>query len=144
MSAMFLRALAGCAALALGGCGTCVSVIGTYDEVWAATREVMESVPEQSTTRSPRLLFGEGTIEIVTTPKHLGGELFHRAQIEPVGGEGSSERKVCIRIQYLDPNPDDADSIRARRRVDLEEAIRDEIARRFGVSVEAPEASADN
>jgi len=112
------------------GCGTCVTINGTYEEIWDATESVLAELPDQSAALPRRVSFVEGTIEVVTLPRFLGGEMHHHAQIEPAGGDEARDYKLCVRVRHLDPRPGDPDSMKAHRRSDIEQALADEIKRR--------------
>ncbi|MHC4991282.1 MAG: hypothetical protein ACYTGC_09905 [Planctomycetota bacterium] len=116
--------------LLLGGCGTCVTVKGTYNEVWAATSEVMESIDQRGTGPPMRSFFGQGSIEVVTEQPLWDTETHYRAQIEPVGSDEVRDHKVCVRVLRLEPAPDEPEAVRSQRRSDLEKLVAQQIQRR--------------
>jgi hypothetical protein len=128
---------------ALGGCGTSITVGGTYADVWSAVSRVVESAvrdrgPEQG---PPRAFAGKGTIEAVGRGPLDRGELHYWVTVEPTLKPGKldepADRKVTILVRQLD-TPSAADegsdaepAVAARRRRDIERSIASEIERRI-------------
>ena len=113
---------------AASGCGTCVRVEATYDEIWEATRDALLVQPYM-TSSDPVQRYDAGTIDaVVRRPDHRD-ELTYHVAITPVGGETPVKRKVCVQVRELDAVVvdglvgDRTERVQAVQRRDLEQAV---------------------
>jgi uncharacterized lipoprotein len=121
----------------VAGCGTCVTVEGTYDEVWQATREALLAQTEMQAA-DPVESRGRGTFEATIRRWSQGDEIEYRAEIRPVGSEERTKHKVCVWVCEVDNvivdgvRGDETERLQSRRRRDLEPAITRSLERALG------------
>jgi hypothetical protein len=119
------------------GCGTCVTVEGTYDEVWQATRQALLAETEMQAS-DPVEARSRGTIEATIMRLSQRDEIEYRAEIKPVGGEGRGKHKVCVWVREVDNvivdgvRGDETERMQSRRRRDLETGIARSVERALG------------
>jgi hypothetical protein len=122
------------------GCSSCVTVKATYGDAWDATRDAMLLEPDLTPADLVER-FDTGSLQaVVRRPAHRD-ELHYLSRIEPAGGQQPVKRKVCVRVQELDPLPANAERMKTQRRPDIEARVADRIEQALGVADEAEQAA---